>query len=346
MKVLIVGGGILGLSSGLLLSLEGLRVSVVTRNPQEATSWVAGGMLAPFSEGLEGDLLEFSYRSLREYPQFLHLVEDVSGQKVYAQMDGIFRVVLEDEDHLIVKAQEYASRGYRTYVMEPHGELSKKVKALILYQEEGCVDAENLMDALLLSTYRTGIPIQVDEITRVELQDGEVKKVDGIKGSYEADFYVFCTGVWTKELFPLPIFPVKGQAIKVKEVSVERVHYSRLSYIIPRNRYLYIGATSEVGVLDHGNTLEGLHQLTEGAISILPALAKAKLLSTLYGYRPATPDEKPVFLWGKNFLLATGHHRNGILQAPITAQIVRNYITRGEVDPFMKVFDGNRFEVK
>jgi len=103
----VVGSGIIGLSTALYLALEGFEVKVITRNPEEATSWVAGGMLAPFSEGLEGDLFDFSYKSLKMYPDYVKLVEDVSKLKVDFWTDGIHRVVLEGEEELIKKAEDY-----------------------------------------------------------------------------------------------------------------------------------------------------------------------------------------------------------------------------------------------
>jgi glycine oxidase len=103
MKVLVVGSGIIGLSTALYLALEGFEVKVITRNPEEATSWVAGGMLAPFSEGLEGDLFDFSYKSLKMYPDYVKLVEDVSKLRIDFWTDGIYRVVLEGEEDLLKK---------------------------------------------------------------------------------------------------------------------------------------------------------------------------------------------------------------------------------------------------
>jgi glycine oxidase len=113
MKVLVVGSGIIGLSTALYLAIEGFEVKVITRNPEEASSWVAGGMLAPFSEGLEGDLFDFSYKSLKMYPDYVKLVEDVSKLKVDFWTDGIYRVVLEGEEELLKKAEDYKSKGYK-----------------------------------------------------------------------------------------------------------------------------------------------------------------------------------------------------------------------------------------
>jgi glycine oxidase len=168
MKVLVVGSGIIGLSTALYLALEGFEVKVITRNPEEATSWVAGGMLAPFSEGLEGELFDFSYKSLKMYPDYVKLVEDVSKLKVDLWTDGIYRVVLEGEEELLKKAEDYKSKGYKVELLERPPYLSQRVSLLVHYLEEGWVDVENLMDALLRAMELLGVPIEIDEVVGVE----------------------------------------------------------------------------------------------------------------------------------------------------------------------------------
>ncbi|MEJ5338405.1 MAG: FAD-dependent oxidoreductase [Aquificaceae bacterium] len=343
-KIIVVGSGVIGLSSALLLALEGHKVQVITRNPEEAASWVAGGMLAPFSEGLRGDLFDFSYGSLKEYPEFLRLVKEVSGQSVDFWQEGIYRVVLKGEEGLLELAEGYREAGYGVEFVEPSeaSQLSTEVITLINYTEEAWVDAEMLMDALLSAMGRLGVDFVIDEITEVIKEGGEVKRLRGLKSDYTGDFYVFSTGAWTRELFDLPVYPIKGQGMKLKSSGLPKVLYSSISYLIPRKRYLYVGATSEdVGFLG-GNTLEGLNRLSEGAVRVAPSLSQAQIMNMHYGYRPATPDEKPIFEAGESYFVATGHHRNGILHAPLTANIVKEYIG-GRVLHFTGVFSPNRF---
>jgi glycine oxidase len=316
MKVLVVGSGIIGLSTALYLALEGFEVKVITRNPEEASSWVAGGMLAPFSEGLEGELFDFSYKSLKMYPDYVKLVEDVSKLRIDFWTDGIYRVVLEGEEELLKKAEDYKRKGYRVELLERPPYLSQRVSLLVHYLEEGWVDVENLMDALLRAMELLGVPIEIDEVVGVEQKGDKVEALKGLKRTYTADYYIFCTGAWAKELFDVPVYPIKGQALKVKAKPFEVVHYSTISYLIPRSRYIYIGATSEDVSFLGGNTVEGLASLCLNATKIAPSLAKGEVLATLYGFRPATPDEKPVFLLGENYALLSGHYRNGILFAP------------------------------
>jgi len=341
-KIIVVGSGVIGLSCAMYLAHEGHHVQVITRNPEEATSWVAGGMLAPFSEGLEGELFDFSYKSLKQYPEFIRFVKEVSGQRVDFWEGGIYRVVLKEEEKLLEIAKRYKDMGYKLEVLEKGDWLSEEVLCLINYVEEGWVDAEMLMDGLLFAMNRLGVEIRIDEIVKVEKSKDEITLLKGLKGNYTADFYLFALGAWTGELFDLPVYPIKGQALKLKGERLPRVHYSSISYLIPRDSYLYVGATSEdVGFLS-GNTLEGIKRLSEGAIRVCPSLSKAKVFGMLYGYRPATPDEKPIFEVGQNYMVATGHYRNGILHAPITARIALEYL-KGERPYFIDLFSHRRF---
>lgn len=344
MKVVIAGGGVIGLSCAVMLALEGEKVQVITRNPEEASSWAAGGMLAPFSEGLEGELFEFSYRSLKAYPEFVRLLMDVSGKRVDFREGGIYRVVLKGEENLLNKSKEYAKAGYgveQIERLEGMG-LSEEVLSLIHYREEAWVDTETLRDALFSAIKRLGIELTLDSVKAVHKEDRTVKELKGLTSDYRGDFYLFALGAWIRELFELPVYPVKGQALKVKGMDLERVHYSSVSYLIPREGYLYIGATSEAVGFTPGNTLEGLKSLSEGAMRVIPSLGRTCFMDSLYGYRPATPDEKPVFESGDNYLVMAGHHRNGILHAPLSAKLAKSYI-KGISEPFLKSFSAERF---
>lgn len=346
-KVVVVGSGVIGLSCALYFALEGEKVQVITRNPQEATSWVAGGMLAPFSEGLEGKLFDFSYESLKAYPQFVERLQEVSGRRVDLWRGGIYRLVLAGEEELLEVGRHYAERGHKVEVLQPTEllGLSEEVRWILHYQEEAWVDVEQLMEALMSALRRLGAEFTVDRIREVCRQEDRVLELRGLVSTYGGDFYLFATGAWTGELFDLPVRPIKGQALKLRDAYLDRVHYSSLSYLIPRAGYLYVGATSEdVGFLP-GNTLEGLKKLSEGALRVAPFLSGALVKEELYGYRPSTPDGKPIFEVGENYLIATGHYRNGILHAPITGQIALEYL-KGSSSPFLKSFSSRRFLTK
>ena len=346
MEVLIVGSGVVGLSVAFELALAGHRVKIVTRNYEEGASWVAGGMLAPFSEGLLGDELKLSLESLSLYPEFLEKLADVSKIHPFFDGGGILRVFLSEEER-----NEFSDR-LKTYkAMEaPFTEvdpkewgLSESVHSAVLFEREGNVDSEKLMDALLFACENLRMEIAMDDVTRVTIEEGKVKEVRGFKGTYGADFYVFCPGAWTGAIFDVPIYPIKGQILKLKGVEPEKVIYSSVAYIIPKEGYFLIGATSEDAGFDTRPTAEGINKLLSGALKVFPPVGDAEFLGVKVGFRPATPDGKPVFEAGENYALLTGHYRNGILWAPVGAKMVLDLIEKGERSEFFEVFGRGRF---
>lgn len=221
-KIIVVGSGIIGLSCALFLALEGERVQVITRSPEEPTSWVAGGMLAPFSEGLEGELFQFSYKSLKEYPEFIRFLEEASKKRVDFREGGIYRLVLKGEEEVLKKSKAYAEAGYRVEWIEGKAYLSKELLSLVHYREEAWVDTESLMDALFSALRRLGVDFAFDNIRALMMEGNEVKGLRGTASNYKGDFYLFAPGAWARELFDLPVYPVKGQAIKVKGMTLRR----------------------------------------------------------------------------------------------------------------------------
>ena len=349
MNILIIGSGIVGLSTAFELALAGHRVKVVTRNYEEGSSWVAGGMLAPYSEGLRGDLLRFSVESLNLYPDFLRRLREVSRLGVYFNRKGILRLFLSEEEY--EEAKKLAERNYRdTEFEELSGEelrsreplLSEEPIAGFLFGAEGNVDAEKLMDALLFACENLNVRIQVDEIVELERDDGRVEGVKGLKDKYTADFYVLATGAWSKPLLSLPVYPVKGQILKVKGLELDRVYYSSISYIIPKENYILIGATSEEAGFDSRPTVGGVKILLEGAVRIMPSLSDAEVISIKVGFRPGTPDDMPIFEVGENYVISVGHYRNGILWAPISARMILDLV-EGVRSPYFDTFDAGRF---
>ncbi len=352
MKALVVGSGIVGLTVALELALAGHSVKVITRNYEEGASWVAGGMLAPFSEMLEGELLEFSILSLEIYDDYVRRLEEVSRVHLfYEGREAILRLAFSEESFERVSKYAEGIRFKRfsvSYIspedarkIEPH--LGEGVLGAWMFEREGNVDAERLMDALLFAMENLGVKMEIDDIVEVELKRGEVELVKGYKKSYTADFYVFAPGAWGRSLFKVPVFPNKGQILRAKGVELNRVLFSERAYIIPKDGYLLVGATSEDAGFDTRVTLEGAGSLIGGAISVVPALRSAELVGVKVGFRPATPDEKPIFDLGENYALLTGHYRNGILWAPATAKILLDRVERGEESVFFRTFSSGRF---
>jgi glycine/D-amino acid oxidase-like deaminating enzyme len=161
-----------------------------------------------------------------------------------------------------------------------------------------------------------------------------VTHLDTSAGKLQGDRYVLATGAWTRSLMPLPIKPIKGQMLSVfdSDRKLQKVIYAPSCYIVPRqDGTIVIGATVEDNGFSQGNTAAGIAQLLNGAIAVYPAIADMSIIETWWGFRPHAPHEIPLLGASdyENLVLATGHYRNGILFAPITAKLITDFIVDG-----------------
>ena len=350
-SICVIGSGVIGLSIAFELKNRDFDVTVITRNYEEGASWTSGGMLAPFSEGLNGEMLEFCIESLYMYDEYVNRVESVAGFSIDYRRNGILRIALDEREGERILQYSEIYRGMKAEFEILEGSTLKNVEPLISekitfgvhYKDEGGVDTEKLMDALLLSAEKLGIRIVLDEIKNIIRDDGNVKEIEGLKQTYKFDFYIVTTGAWNEIVPHLPVFPIKGQLLKIKGISMDRIIFSDNVYIIPKESYILIGATSEDAGFDTRATLGGVNTLSSNALEVVPKLSQSSFHDVLVGFRPATPDEMPIFEYGNNYIVATGHYRNGILLSPITARIVSEYVEKGKESKFFKIFSAERF---
>jgi len=351
MEILVVGGGVIGLSAALELLLGGYRVKVLVRDEKEGASWVAGGMLAPFSEGLEGDFLTFSVESLNLWEEYITRLWDITDRRIFYS-EGILRLALSESEaeELKGKVKNYVQGLCGTVISYEVSELKKEFPYLsdrvvygVLFGDEGNVDTEELMEALYKAVKVLGGRILREDVLKIKREGEKVEWVQGFGGRYEADFFVFASGAWLKEHFDFPVFPVKGQILKIDAPLRDYVLYSSASYIIPREKDVLIGATTERAGFNRSITLQGVGSLIEGALKVVPSLGESTLLEVKVGFRPGTPDEKPILYYGKNFAVLGGNYRNGILHAPLMGRILFNLVDRGEVSEYFQRFSPYRF---
>lgn len=352
---MIIGGGLIGLAIALELRQQGASVTVLSRSFEAAAGQAAAGMLAPHAEGLEpGPMLDLCRRSLALYPDWVQKLEALSGQDVGYWACGILGPRFTDtqlSSPVDAPASWIPVENLDTY--QPG--LSPDLQGSWWFPEDAQVDNRALMQALRLAVQDLGVQL-VDgaTVTNLHQRQGQIQRVSTeTAGDFSAGQYVLATGAWSQELLPVPVRPRKGQMIALQvpvgypeSQPLKRVLFGENIYIVPRrDGRIILGATSEdVGFTPH-NTPAGLHQLMGAAIALYPELQDFPVQECWWGFRPTTPDLLPILSTGpcENLWLATGHHRNGVLLAPITAQLTAQAI-QGQPDPLLDSFSWERFQ--
>lgn len=352
-EILVIGGGVMGLSIAVELKLRGASVTVISRDIQQAASQAAGGMLAPQAEELpSGPMLELCLQSRSLYRDWTQKLESLSGTATGYWPCGILAPVYEapasspaPEAGPSLWLDSQALREYQPG-------LGTDVVGAWWYPQDAQVDNRALMRSLLGAV--EALDIKLKEGVTVEAIAQEGHQIVGVQtpaGLLTADHYVLAAGSWSNQLLPLPVKPIKGQMFSVRaprvngELPLRRVLYGPNTYIIPRgNGEIVVGATTEDVGFVPGTTPEGLRSLLDRAIRLYPALGDYPMQEIWSGFRPATPDELPILgdSYCDNLSLATGHYRNGILLAPITAKLIADLICDKQRDPLLKAFAWNR----
>ncbi len=356
--ILIIGGGIIGLAIAVELKQRGATVTVVTRNFQEGATLAAAGMLAPFSESLPiGPMLDLGLWSHSLYPQWCTKLEQMTGVATDYWPCGFLAPVYEEtaENH---QQQLSNKTGVADWLDKDtihcyQSGLSSEVVGGWWYPEDAQVVPRALSKALRVAAQEWGVELR--EGITVEAIQQHNRLVSGIRtsaGELHADHYVLATGAWSNQLLPLPVAPKKGQMLSVKATQnsqhplpLQRVLHGSDVYLVPRrDGRILIGATVEDVGWQPDNTTAGIHRLLKSAIRLYPEIQHWSIHECWWGFRPATPDQFPILGTGpcQNLSLATGHYRNGILLAPVTALLLADLIEKQKSDPLLDQFRYDR----
>ncbi len=334
--VLIVGGGVVGLAIALELQQQSLQVTVLSRDFKAAAGHAAAGMLAPSAEQISpGPMSALCQRSLAMYPDWVSKLEDLTGADSGYWPCGILAPHLPTDAS---QASLHQSPGLSATALHSYQTgLSPDVMGGHFYPEDAQVDNRALMQLLRSAARDLGVDIQTG--VSVEGFVRRQQKVVGLRtsvGEKQAAHYVLATGAWSGELLPIPVTPRKGQMLSVRVPAgygqaqpLQRVLYGQNIYIVPRrDGRIILGATVEEVGFTPENTAAGMAQLLNAAIALYPELENFPIEECWWGFRPATPDEMPILGAGpcENLTLATGHYRNGILLAPITAKLIAGHL--------------------
>lgn len=351
--ILIVGGGVMGLATAIELKRHGAKVTVVSKDFVQAAGNAAAGMLAPMAEKLTSEsMLELCLRSRWLYPEWAQKLEELTGIDIGYLPCGILAPVYSQPKSIVENDNALWLDKQTTKLYEPG--LSDKVVGSWWYPEDGQVDNRCLMRSLLQGAQTLGVEIKEGvSVKAIQQKQGKVNGVLTNLGLLEAEQYVLAAGSWSGQLQPLPVRPVKGQMMSLRmpqklhqPYPLQRVLYGEGVYLVPRqDGRLVVGATVEDVKWTPYNTPKGIQSLLNKATELYPATVDWQIEELWWGFRPGTPDELPIIGRSscENLFLATGHHRNGILLAPITASLIADLILEQESDPLLAEFSYQRF---
>jgi glycine oxidase len=340
--VAVIGAGLIGLAIAFELAQRGATVRVYDRGePAKAASWAGAGMLAPFTENAEDAAMRaLGAASLAEYPAFVERVRVAGHVDPRLHLDGIVHAAFgnAESERLRALAESLRRRNVacewldreRSLAAEPW--LGAGVSGALVVNAEGHVDNRRLGRALTAACEARGAIVARVAHLNVECDARRVLGVRTDLGFAPAAVAINACGAWAGGVEGIPaaslppVVPVKGQmlALEVPLGFVRRATWLPGAYVVPRDDgRLLVGATVEPDAgSDRRTTAGGVHGLLHAVLAAAPALAGFTVSETWAGLRPGTPDGRP-FIGPANLeglFVASGHFRNGILLAPITAQ--------------------------
>lgn len=369
--VIVVGGGVIGLSIAWRSAALGATVTVVDDHRDGAASRSAGGMIAPVTEVHYGEeaLLELNLASARRYPSFVEELEAVSGEDVGYRTNGTLAVARDSDDDaalddlyrfqktLDLDVQRLTGRECRE--LEPM--LTPGIRSGALVDGDHQIDARRLVDALETACRRSNVKIHRRRVT------GAVTAGDGVRGvrlddgdTITGGAVVLAGGCWSGQLDGVPhearppVRPVKGQLLYLAapphppfaEHTIRgMVKGSNVYMVALGDGRFAVGATTEEMGFDTALTAGGVYQLLRDVYEILPGITELEIAETTVGLRPGSPDNAP--LLGRSGLeglvIASGHYRNGILLTPVTGDAIAELLATGETPELIARFSPRRF---
>lgn len=364
--ILIIGGGVIGLSIARELRRRSAgKITVIEKNgcAREA-SWAAAGMLSPDIETCESDdLYRLCAASRDMYPAFAAELFDETGIDIELDRTGTLDVAFGEEDgrRLLEKYRKQAAMGIAVETLSLEGvlkvepELSSTVTVAAFYPNDWQVENRKLLAALLRYAELNDIEIRENtEVTSVNIQNGMATGVQTCGSLVPAGHTIIATGAWTSFIklgdaaMPLSVKPIRGQIVEFQGPpgTIKHVVWSERGYIVPRlDGRVLTGSTSEDVGFDHGVTTAARDDLISMALQISPFFSTVKVVDHWSGLRPMVNDTMPVLgpLRGvEGLTIATGHYRNGILLAPVTADLVAERLMSQTDAPAFTTFGPDR----
>jgi glycine oxidase len=373
--VVVVGGGIIGLSSAWRALGSGRSVTVVDPEPGRGASYVAAGMLAPVTEAraAEEPLARLGLASVQRWPAFAdELGADAGVAEVGLRREGTLQVAFDEDDRraldelaavhglLGLESERLGSRGCRHLVPL----LAPRVRGGLLVPGDWQADPRRVVSALLAAVVRRGGTVRAAAVAGLHrgVRGGPVDGVVLANGTVlAASAVVLAAGTGLPRIgdlpseVRLPIRPVKGEILRLRAdpsvtsglpMTVRATVQGQPVYLVPRlDGEVVVGATAQEAGYDTTVRSGAVLELLRAAVDLVPALGEVPLAEVTAGLRPATPDNAPVIgpTVVEGLHVATGHYRNGVLLAPITAELVVSALESGRLPEEAAAFSARRF---
>jgi glycine oxidase len=367
-KTVIIGAGVMGLGIAWRLAQAGCSVAVYDRGKTgRGASWAAAGMLAAAVETEPGEeaLLGLTLESQRMWPDFVRELEAVSGGSVDYRDEGTIVVALTRDDAEQLRFTfdfqkslgldlEWLS-GAEARRREPH--LRPGIAGAVLSPRDHQVDNRRLVEALAKAAHSSGAVLyEHDPVREVEITGGRITAAVTEHRREPADVIVLAAGAWSREIAGIPathlppVRPIKGQMLALSMDTanplLHHVVWLPRGYLVPRrDGRLVVGGTVEERGFDDTITAGGLLALIEGAWRAVPGIEELPVAETWVGFRPGSRDDAPML--GPSgidgLVIATGHHRNGILLTPLTAEAISAFVLTGHLPEAVRAFTPERF---
>jgi glycine oxidase len=365
---IVVGGGVIGLAAAWRAAQRGARVCVLeAERPAAGATGVAAGMLAPAGEASWGEeaLLSLNLESLRRWPGFADELEGASEIDIGFARRGALHVALDRDEAESLRRRYELHRelgldsdwltGGPCRKLEPG--LATGVRGGAHVPGEASVDPRRVVAALLDALNRYGVAVHTGaQVTSAERTDGVWRLGTADGRAFAAGSVVLAAGCWSGQLDWIspearpPVRPVKGEILSLRGPAAqpvcERIVAGDRVYMVPRaDGRLIIGATVEERGFDTTVTAGGVHELLREAYRVIPEIAELELAETTAGLRPGSPDNAPLIGASatEGLLIATGHFRNGVLQAPLTADCIADLLAGKRPSVDLTPFSPQRF---
>lgn len=371
-SAVIIGGGVIGLSTAWRCAQRGMRVTVADPAPGSGASRAAAGMLTPATEAAyaERDLLALGVESLRRWPAFAAELTRLTGADVGFREDGTLQVAYDASDLAVIEeihalqqsfgvaAERLTGRQCRA--LEPM--LDPSVRGGLRTTGDGSVDPRRVVLALRAAAEQAGVTVVGEAVTEVLTAGGAAAGVRLASGATITAGQVVLAAGWSSRAIGglppgsvPPVRPVKGQILRLRTpagadplgLCVRGVVRGHSVYLVPRrDGEVVVGATQEEMGADTTVTAGGVWELLRDARTLVPGLTEFEFAEATAGLRPGTPDNAPVLgpAGMAGLTLATGHFRGGVLLAPVTAELIAEYLATQSLPPLAAPFTMSRFE--